>query len=495
MLAVKNLVIPARQISLSRRFISGDTHKTGKSKRHTKDLKTSQDSTLPQDSSSSNFFKNDEDLHGYGLDEQTATNLKTSLFSKDTLQQMQSDLTWSKDEQKTYSHPIKTGIDKFSNSVENGKTSQRSKDFAASKDTADAAGKFASNSEKFSSIGQRMASMTSGAAVGSTITQSLDNAKDMANNAVERVEEAAPSIAGNVKETIQEGVDQFSKKMSGMAESITNAMPMDSISNMSEKIAQKIPTMETVTHAKDAIKEKIPSMDDVKGMAASIKDHLPSMPKSVSETSETVRESMPSMGSVASAANSVKDSMPSMPKSVEGLKDSVADASSSLKDSLPNITGNIADKVSTAKQTVNATVENVASSGVFESFRQGMATMKEAMMPIIETASEKLKEGAQVAAEKIPPLASSLKENLKSTSSFVAEKADQAMHSQAAESIKESVTGSAKGAFESLKEKASTILTGQKLDIQENTVTKPSGQKAEIKDQEMASSDVKSKSM
>jgi len=544
MLAIKstpNVIVPLRQVTNSRRLISGDSRNGGKvgSTSKVADKSPHQDSS----SSSDKPFSSKEDLHGYGLDAQTVSNIKASLFPKEEAQP-QKPLDWAKDEQKQFNHPIRSGIDKFADRVEHGRTAQSSENFTASKGTTDAAAHFASSdraahaadgvrkgvegaASTMSDVGKRIAKVTgtakmTGESIASSV-QDVDGYKQDSSSSPKDQEfyntssssSSSSSMVDGAKEKAKEGMEKFSEKMSDMGQSLAGSMKgvegmADSLSHMSmpKSISD---AKDTIVHATESIKEAMPkSMDDLKH---SVENLTHSIPKSAASATDSIKGAMPSMPK--SMPKSMDDLKQAMPDVKQAMPKSVLNATESIKDAMPksmeDLKSTVSDKVSNAKDTVNAAAEQ--SAGVFDSFRQGMSTMKEAMKPIVDFSSEKLREGAHLAAEKIPPMASSLKDNLKAGVSMAAEKippiannlkdkANNMMHSQTAESIKDSLPS-----MGDLKEKAkdtlSSVIPGlkseaDKMNIKQETVnvsgskfgSSASKDQVQPKDQAMGSSDI-----
>jgi len=332
---------------------------------------------------------------------------------------------------------------------------------------------------------------------------SMDSIKDMANSAKDSVKSMADSAKDampNLSKSASEAKDSVKGAAYSAKGAVENAMPSkDSAKGAAYSakgaVENAMPSMDSVKgaaySAKGAVENAMPSMDSVKGAAYSAKgaveSSLPSMDSvkgAAYSAKGAVENAMPSMDSVKGAAYSatgaVKNAMPSM----DSVKGAAYSATSAVKDAMPSM-DSVKSAAYNSKDTLNATVEKATQSNVIDQFKQGMASVKEAMKPIVDYSSEKIREGAAVAAEKIPPLASSIKENIVAGATTV-------MNSKTVESLKDSVTSSAKGAYEKAKDSASSVITGKsdaaKMDIKEQTVTKST--KTAAKDQEMSSSDI-----
>jgi len=340
---------------------------------------------------------------------------------------------------------------------------------------------------------------------------SVDQVKETVKNAADSIKNSIPStddLKKSAENLMHKVSDSMPDAVKGMASTVKDSMPStqdvkNTAQGMTNSVKDSMPSTGSVKNAANSVKDSMPSMDSVKGAANSVKDSMPStqdVKNTAQNMTNTVKDSMPSMDSVKGMAQDMKNSAQTVTNTVKDSMPSTGD----IKQSVQSLKDNISTKADDAKEMAKSATES--ASGVFDSFKQGISQMKEAMKPIVDSASEKIKYGAEVAAEKIPPIAQSIKENIKTGAAVAAEKippiaqsmkekATDAMKSDTAESIKETVTGTAKGAFGMAKDAASSVWNGpkdsEKMNIKENTKTvkREDLSKVQAKDQAMSSSD------
>jgi len=415
---------------------------------------------------------------------------------------------------------------------------EASQNFTASRSTTNAAANFANGADnaarsgdkirqnvqgahdKLSDVGKRIAEMSHAPSIGNDPSSGVKTTTATMGEGEDETRTKDGAMSSGVTGAMASGMEKLTDKMSNMGSSIAEKMkPLEgladsmatphmpkvvenlketvtsTVSSATEKVKQAMP--HSIDEAKDAIAKKMPSMDSVKSAVNSVKDSMPSMPKSVNDAKEAVSKSMPSMNdaknaaagaaktatdTAKSAASTVSHSMPSM----ETAKNVASHKMEEGKETLKRSADYVKDKASEATHMAKDAATGPTAASVIDQFKQGVQTMKEAMKPIVNTATEKIKEGAHIAAEKIPPMASSIKDNVKTGAAAV-------MNSSTVESIKDTVTSAAKGTYEKAKDAASSAVTGKsdaaKMNIKEDT-TKVSKSKLEAKDQEMSSSDI-----
>lgn len=513
------LIVPARQAMKYRSF-ADSTNPASKdmSKQHFAGERVTSGSSSNK---SENPFSIKEDLHAKGLDQQSKEAMMNSVFPKSTSTSSTDGLQFTNKEKKMYEHPVQSGIDKLAEGVES-RGAQASENYTASKKATNTAANFANGADnvartgdkvrqsvqgahdKMSEVGKKIGDMSHAPSIGNDPSSDVKTTTanmGMGENETRDKSSTSSSNTSKIQSAMSSGMEKMTEKMSGFGATIADKMkPLegladsmstphmpksvenlkDTIKSATESVKQAMP--HSIDEAKDVIAKKMPSMDSIKSTVNSVKDSMPSMPKAVTDAKESVSKSMPSMNdakdAAKSAASTAANSMPSM----NNAKNTAAHTMEEGKDTLKRSADYVKDKAVDAKDAAVGAMSGVTAAGVVDQFKQGMQTMKEAMKPIVDYSTDKIKTGASMAAEKIPPMAESLKE-----------KASNVMHSQTVESIKETVTHAAKGTYEKAKDVASSVTTGkseaQKMNIVEDTL-KVNKSKLQAKDQEMSSSDI-----